>query len=273
VQSLSVHVDVTEAGYVGSIESDSALELGGVRRVRGADCGEVLDALGFVGALGLERALGDPSAESLATPPLVPAPARHEPALADPSAEVSREEAARALHVGVAGFALLQAGLTPGAALGLGAAAQFDWSAGRGQDPSWQPLLLAGVYFAAPEDLRVDGGGALRLRQWSSHTVFCPWRLPASGLLGLRPCVDFDAGRSSGEGIGVQGETKRASPWLSASAELRGELRLGQGIELGVSLEAVVPLWRAHFYLLPDVMRFETPAFGFRAGSSLSLLF
>lgn len=270
VQSLSVRVDSAQDSYVGSIASDSMLELGGARSVRGATCTEVLDALGFIGALGLERALGGQVVDAAPPPPLVTGSTGATLSDTNPGAE---QPSPRPLHVGVAGFALLQNGLTPGAALGLGAAVQFEWSTANGRAASWQPLLLLGAYFAAPADLRVEGGGALRLQHWSSHTVFCPWRFPATGFLALRPCVDFDAGRSSGEGVGVISQTKRAAPWLSTSAELRGELQLGQGIELGASLEAVAPLWRSHFYLLPDVMRFETPAFGLRAGSTLSLLF
>jgi hypothetical protein len=277
LDSLAVHVEAAPGGYVGSIQSSSALELGAARRVRGASCRDVLDALGFIAALGLQRASRErPSTTAAAldasVPPL-PAPASPFPsAFGDARAGASWEPVQQDLQLGLAGFALLQSGLTPGSALALGLAVRLDWLGAVGSSASWQPLLMVGAYFAEPELLRVERG-ALRLQHWSTHSVFCPWRFRANEMAALRPCADFDAGRSSGEGVGVIDGTKRAAPWLSASAELRGELRLGPSIELGASLEAMAPLWRAHFYLLPDLMRFETPAFGLRAGSSLSVLF
>jgi hypothetical protein len=278
LESLAVHVDAGAGGYLGSIRSSSALELGVARTVRGATCRDVLDALGFIAVLGLERAASErqskDDAEALA-PSVPPVPELVSPShwdFVDASAGASREAAKQNLQLGVAGFALLQSGLTPGSPLGLGLAVQLDWSRPDGGGASWQPLLLAGAFFTEPELLRVDRG-ALRLEHWSTHSVFCPWRFGASEMAALRPCADFDAGRSSGEGVGVIDGIKRAAPWLSASAELRGELRFGHSVELGVSLEGVAPLWRAHFYLLPNLMRFETPAFGLRAGSSLSVLF
>jgi hypothetical protein len=103
--------------------------------------------------------------------------------------------------------------------------------------------------------------------------VTCAWRLPQAGAWGLRPCLDLDVGHSSGEGFGVAGAQKHSAPWLSGGAHLRAELVLWDRVELVAWAGAVAPFWHAHFFLFPDVQSFTTPALGFRAGSSASLLF
>lgn len=60
VDALSVNIEREGAGqaqrYVGTLDGIAELGLGGARGVRGARCDEVLDALSFSAALGLERA-------------------------------------------------------------------------------------------------------------------------------------------------------------------------------------------------------------------------
>lgn len=277
LETLSVHVEsVNAAGaewYEGELASTGGLALSRSRRVRGATCEEVLDALSFMGALGLERVAADesngahpgtrPESEALGGP--------LEEATSIGADEIGALhtglEAEQRLRLGAVGFALLQDGLTPGSSMELGIAMRLAWSS-----PSWQPLFLLGAYSKVPEHVSMAGGGTVRFEHWSSHAVACPWRFPRSGAVRLRPCVELDVGRSSGEGLGVAGATRRSAPWLSSGAQLRAELSWKR-LELGASLAGVVPFWRAHFLFAPDQMSFETPTFGFRAGSYASVIF
>jgi hypothetical protein len=271
--------------YVGELATPAGAALGGARSVSGGSCDEVLDALSFIGALGLVRAAAgrrELSAASGASPAASEEPTR--PALTlqsetaassqrlgnhfdvDAGRAVSNRDVA-ALRLGAVGFALLQPGLSPARSLALGVALRFDWST-----PGWQPSLLLGAYSSLPEEQSVPGG-RIRFEHWSSHVVACPWRFPATGRFGFRPCVELDVGRSSGEGLGVVGATRRSAPWLTGGVQVLAELALGEHLALGASAAAVIPFWRAHFYLLPDGVGFDTPALGFRAGSYANLLF
>jgi hypothetical protein len=168
--------------------------------------------------------------------------------------------------VGAQAFALLQNGFVPGSALELGAALELA-----ARSPLWQPLLSLGVYAGAASDTRA-GGATGRLRHWSTEAVGCPWRWALSETLGVRPCLDFDVGRSSGEGTGVVRARSHAVPWVSSGGQVRLELNLGR-LAFGASAGAVVPLWRAHFYFSPNIAAFEPPAVGLRLGSYAGVFF
>jgi hypothetical protein len=132
-----------------------------------------------------------------------------------------RRVAPRSVQVGVVGFALLQGRLTPGQSVALGAAFRFAWSS-----PGWQPLLMLGACSSLPEQHRLEGGGSVRFEHWSTHAVACPFRFPQTSAWGLRPCLDLDVGRSSGEAFDVAGAAKHSAPWLSGGVQLRAELEL-----------------------------------------------
>lgn len=281
--TLSVRVQKIEGDggqrYAGELASTSGIELPSTRSVRGASCDEVLDALAFIAALGLERAVGSPSevdsgvgGPGQESEPSARALSSREAAV-PPSigAEASRSElppALRPVQLGAVGFGLYQGGLAPGQSFAFGAALRAAWSA-----PGWQPLLSLGVYSNLPEERRVEGGGRVRFEHWSIHAVACPWRFPESARWGVRPCAELDVGRSSGEGLGVEAAERHSAPWVSTGAQLRTELTLGDRVELALSVAAVAPLFRSHFFLYPGVERFDTPALGLRAGSFATLLF
>jgi hypothetical protein len=243
--------------------------------VRGATCEEVLDALSFMAALGLERAA---SSANVRTADTAHGSGSSSPTALDAGAsavEVDELSAAggpagspQSVRLGAVGFALLQGKLTPGQPVAFGVAFRLAWST-----PGWQPLLLLGAYSSLPEQRRLAGGGSVRFEHWSTHTIACPFRFPRSGAWGLRPCLDLDAGRSNGQAFDVAGAEKHSAPWFSGGAQLRGELLLWERVELVASAGAVAPFWHAHFFLFPDTESFTTPALGFRAGSYASLLF
>ncbi|HTV18451.1 MAG TPA: hypothetical protein VMG12_07265 [Polyangiaceae bacterium] len=266
--------------YSGELVASPSGELSSSRRVRGATCDEVLDALAFIGALGLERAAasqravgsGDVDAgagERGREPEALSLAASAQPPIgADGSRAQRVPPGGHPVQLGAMGFGLVQSGLVPGQSLALGAAVRAAWS-GAG----WQPLLSLGAYSNLPEERRLEGGGRVRYEHWSLYAVACPRRFPAAGFWGVRPCAELDVGRSSGEAVGVDAAERHAAPWLSAGAQLRTELVLWGRVELALSLAGVAPLFRSHFFVNPGVERFDTPAWGLRAGSFATLLF
>jgi hypothetical protein len=227
----------------------------------------VLDALSFIGALGLERAarlhsggVGTSAGSALAVSAEAPDPRLDAvPAAAEDPVERPR--------LGVAGFALFHGGLVPADALAFGAGARLSW-----RMPGLQPWVLLGAYLSRPEQVAL-GAGRLRFEHWSTHAVGCPWRFPASGALGLRPCLELDVGRTTGEAFGVPGATRRSAPWLAAGAGVRAEFSPWQRLELGMALAGVAPLWHSRFYLRPDLTGFDTPRVGYRAEAYTCVLF
>lgn len=255
--------------YAGELSTSSGAELAGSRRVRGASCDEVLDALSLIGALGLERIAartGETGADDAVEADVVGADAVGADAV---GAELPASSPARSgARLGAVGFALWQGGLVPGASIALGAGVRWAWST-----PAWQPFILVGASMSWPEERSLEGGGRVRYEHWSTHAVACPWRFPQSDAWGVRPCAELDVGRSSGAGVGVDAAARRSAPWLSTGAQLRAELTLWDRLELTLSLAAIAPLWRAHFFFYPGVERFDTPALGLRASGSATVLF
>jgi hypothetical protein len=272
--TLSVRVQKVandgEGAYAGELTSSSGASLAAARSVRGATCGEVLDALSLIGALGLERiaARAGEAAPNDAGGAVAVGSAGAGSAAVGAEVPVAASPVRRAARLGAVGFALWQGDLVPGQPIALGAGVRWAWST-----PAWQPLILVGASASLPEERSLEGGGRVRYEHWSTHAVACPWRFPQSGAWGVRPCAELDVGRSSGEGVNVDAAARRSAPWLSAGAQLRAELAVWDRLELGVSLEAIAPLWRAHFFFYPGVERFDTPALGFRSSGSATVLF
>jgi hypothetical protein len=240
------------------------------RSLQGSSCAEVGDALSFVAALGLERVAAEQTSADAAPPgsaPSLSASATQDTAIeAAPTAPT--DDAKGPWQVGVAGLLLLQPGLTPGHALGLGGAVRVD-----GSFPGWQPAFMLGVYSTGTAETRLAAGGRVRFEHWSTHAVACPWRFPSAGLFGARPCFELDAGRSRGNGVDLADAARHSAPWLSVGMQVRAEVVLWRQLQLGVSLAAVVPFWHARFFLEPDQLSFETLIVGLRAGSVASVFF
>jgi len=268
-RELRVHITqgARATGYTGTLAG--AGSSGVEREVRGQTCVEVIEALALVAVL-TRAAATDPApaepveqsgwaltrAQALALaegdPP--PAPSRATP----PS-----------LRWGLAAFTWFGSPTAPEPSLDYGLGLHGEWSGS-----AWQPWLMLGAYTGGAQRVRAPGGTAeARFRHIVLQAVGCPWRFPRSAALGLRPCLDLDLGRLSGEGIGVVGARKRSWPWLSAGAELRLEWEPLPGVQLGAMLATVVPLTRPRFYFLPELTSYAVPAVGFRAGAALALCF
>jgi hypothetical protein len=285
VKTLSVHIERVGGAfgeaYEGSLDPASEDGTQAPRAVRASTCQELIEVLSFMGALSLERiaaaeaATASDAASGGGTPAGDDAVSR---IAADPGITssmgketVDEETGGRetiAATVGAAAFALVQTGIAPGQSLGLGVALRLAWSA-----PGWQPLVWFGVYSGPAREVVVEGTAKVRFEHWSTQAVACPWRFPSQGSVGLRPCVDFDVGSSKATGLGVRAAQERSAPWLSGGLQLRLELVLLDRLELGGSVGATKPFYHARFFLRPGDTAFETPDFGFRAGSYASVSF
>jgi hypothetical protein len=276
LETLHVHIErvggASGEAYEGSLDpADEDGTQARERAIRGATCQELIEVLSFMGALGLERiaaaeaAAASDAARASAVPTPVAAASRIG---ADPgiNSRIGRESGG--LSAGATAFALVQTGIAPGQSLGLGVAARLAWSA-----PGWQPLVSVGVYSGPAREVAIEGAAKARFEHWSTQVVGCPWRFPSRGSLGLRPCVDFDLGSTRGTGQGVRAAEERSAPWLSGGLQLRLELALWDRLELGGSVGATKPFYHARFFFRPGDTAFETPDFGFRAGSYASILF
>jgi len=188
--------------------------------------------------------------------------------LAGPQAPASEAETTQSLRVGAVGILLMQSAIAPGWSLDSGFGLSLDVPMS-----GLQPWFLLGMYFGTGKDaMSADGSATARFDHWAVYALGCPWRFDGAGSLAIRPCVDFDVGRSSGEGQGGAGEVKSSAPWLSAGVQLRAEVELWERLQLGVSAGGFIPLWHSS-YSFPEVTTFEVPALGFRAGGFGSVLF
>lgn len=257
-------------GYEGFIDWAGAAESADARSaVRAATCAELIEVLSFMGALGLERIASDARIGTAAANSAAPAQLERSAAAgADGGAASTRREHGSTSSLGAVVFALLQTGMAPGWSLNFGAGGRLGWSA-----PGWDATVLLGFYSGQGSEVSVDGAATVRFEHWSTQAVGCPWRFPSDGPLGVRPCVDFELGMTSGEGVGVARAERHTAPWVSAGTQLRFELSLWERVELGALLGATKPLYRARFFIKPSSTAFETADFGFRTGTYASVLF
>jgi hypothetical protein len=193
----------------------------------------------------------------------------HTTELAARPAPANEVGVAERVRIGAVALLLMQSAIAPGWSIDSGFGLSLDFPM-----PGLQPWFLLGVYFGTgKETLFADGSATARFDHWAVYALGCPWRLAAAGSLALRPCLDFDVGRSSGEGLGVDSEVKSSSPWLSAGVQLRAELELWERLQIGVSAGGFVPLLHSTFSFSPEDTTFEVPPVGFRAGGFASVLF
>lgn len=197
-----------------------------------------------------------------------PAPL-HATELVAPHGPSSSADVAKGVRVGAVGILLMQSAIAPGWSLDSGFGLSVDYPIS-----GLQPWFLLGVYFGTGKDvLSADGNATARFDHWAVYALGCPWRFDGGSVVGLRPCVDFDVGRSSGEGLGVASEVQSSAPWLSAGVQLRAEVELWERLQIGLSAGGFVPLLHSSFTFAPEDTTFEVPPVGFRAGGFGSVLF
>jgi hypothetical protein len=254
------------AQYAGSVAGSARASDGDERSVRGQTCQEVVEALALIAALGLERAAKafgpEPRSEWLSTTVEVPVD------------ESATSTAASSLEPfddprwGFTVFTAVDTATAPRWALNVGLGIAVEWSTA-----TWQPWLSLGVYTGKAQTVRLpDQTATAQLERWSTHSVACPWRWPATHPVALRPCLDLDIGALRGVGVDVAGARHHSGIWASSGLELRLEASTSPWLRLDATLGGIASMLRPRFYFQPGVTAFEVPAFGFRAGFSASLM-
>lgn len=188
-------------------------------------------------ARGTREALREDETTSAAAIPLVaPPPA----ASTRPSTSPSRAERGPSSSTFAVGAGVVAGvGALPGLAFAPEIAA--GWSNGR-----WR-IDLAGAYFP-PTRALVDAtrGGEFRLVTGSARA--CRTWAWANGAFELGPCIAFEGGVMTGQGVGIRLPGAVDAPWLATRAGAWGALRLAETFAwLVLALEAEVPLTRDRF--------------------------
>jgi hypothetical protein len=253
-------------GYTGQVAAPGAAA-GEARRVSGASCQEVVEALSLIAALAL-RGSAPSEGAALESPEfeLSPAPASFSVSDAPPVASAARE--AERLRVGVEGFVQLQSISSPRVAVDRGLGVTLSWQRG-----AWQPWLLLGVDWGGEQTQLPNATGMARFDRWSAQLVGCPLRFPRQSALGLRPCLHLELGELTGRGVAVKGATSSAAPLVSSGAGLRLEWLALEQLALGAELDGVLMLTRPRFYFAPEFTALELPAWGLRGVASANLSF
>lgn len=260
-------VERASALYAGVLYSAVDTASDDARRVQGADCADVVAALTLIAALDIERAARESTSEAAPRPDPWGFSAGDAVALAEAqdAPRTSAEAHPSRVALGPALFAMYGGALS---GLALGAGAVVRWT-----DTPLEPWLLAGVYRASHAEPLGAGAGSAQFEQLALHVAGCAGRLAHAGGLALRPCIDVDVGRVTGEGVGIRAGRSRAAPWLSAGAELRLAWSPVHALAVHGMLGLVVPLVHPRFYVLPGVTALEVAPVGLRAGAGSSAAF
>jgi hypothetical protein len=237
------------------------------RRVEGATCDEVVEALSLTAALAL-----DPTARLLAPPASKARPASPSPAPSPPSKRLPIYEPPppsppprqrfSEFSLSVQGLAttLVSPGMSFGGAL-TGRMA-FDPDAS-GQSVSVAMLHLRNDLFRTPD--------AARYRLSGFSITGCPVRLRFSRLTALEPCATTTAGWLSAEAVEAKVQTDRVRTYWSVGALLYLRVSAGAGAALELLGGLTTPLTMRHFNLgVPPETLGQTPVISPLLGVGLS---
>jgi hypothetical protein len=239
------------------------------RKVQGATCDEVVQALSLTAALAFDPnallSVPQPSFEAAAAedaqPPdagsqtVVVPPVKQEPAPAlIPATEAPTREARAVPDVemgaGLVGLTVLSGSFSPGIAVSV--------RKNLGRNPSFRPTLGLGL-----EYLRNDAVQSPRDAQAALAVVAasaCPLRWSPS-VFTVQPCALVLGGWLSASGIGLNHVNSASRAWLSAGLTIRAAALLGRGFSIGVEGGIDLPVLKRRFYAsAPDNVVTETPS-------------
>jgi hypothetical protein len=269
-----------------SITRDSALAFSGIldvadgaevtrRIVAGKDCVEVALALGLIAAIALEpdtrrdaqRLPADTDTAVTSVPPeRVPAPAPS-------TAGTARAPTSAGVALGAFALGLAHGAAAPDRALGAGLAFALEWRSAA----VWQPALSLGGFRVASEE-RSFAGGAARARfvLSAAQGLMCPWRWPAQGRWGLRPCLELELGwlQGSSSGRALIDPTTRGGLWASGALAARADLDPWGPLRISLLGSLMIPLTRHDFSFSPnETLVFRVPALSWQAAIFMGALF
>jgi hypothetical protein len=251
-------------GELGSVDAPPSE----TRRVSGASCAEVVQALSLIAALELQR-VAPTRAPTLSESADEPQQQGRSPTSPEDTAtRASEADDPARLRVGAVAFALLQSASAPRWTADIGIGVSLQW-----RTENLQPWLMLGVYWGGDDVSVGERGGLARFDRWATHLVGCPLRFPRQTPLGMRPCASLDLGRISGQGLRVNDASESAALLASAGVDLRFEWSILERLELGALFGGVASLARPRFYFSPEITALEVAPGGLRGGASASLSF
>jgi hypothetical protein len=160
-------------------------------------------------------------------------------------------------------LATWESAVAPAAPVGVYGGGELSWL-GPG---AWSPSALLGLLYTTTSVATVPQGSAA-FRLVAGRFVGCPWRFGGRAL-GVRPCVELDAGGLRGSGrIPAQPET-HWMPWLAGGVALRGELELSSILTLEVLGSASLLARNDLFIFRPRVSVYDVPALSVGGGAGL----
>src|SRR5664279_772065 len=223
------------------------------RKMQGANCDEVVQALSLAAAVALDPSvlLSDPDPMAATAPPMSPAPA-NPPATVAPAArnsvDVQRTTDAppsltsqgdRRFELGAAavGSIFLSSGISPGMSV-------FGrWTpAGSGR---FRPTVGMAVTYVRNDVLRSPGAAQASLTGLVVTMCGTGW---GASVMKVKPCGLMMAGLLSASGLQVARTSSVDLLWLSAGAAVRTAVHLGLGFSLELEAGVSAAFLRREFY-------------------------
>ena len=232
------------------------------RRVQGANCDDVVQALSLAAAIALDPSVLLPATVTIPAPEPA-SPANPPPTIAQaaaksvdaqkttdaPSSLVSPSDPRFELGAASVGSVFLSSGASPGMAV-------FGrWTpAGSGR---FRPTVGMAITYLRNDVLRSPGAAQASLTGLAVTLCAMGW---GASRLTVKPCGLVMAGLLSVSGYQVVHTSSVDLLWLSAGAVLRTAVHLGRGFSLDLEAGASTPLIRREFYTtLPSHVVEKTP--------------
>ena len=240
-----------------------------VRKVQGATCDEVVQALSLTAALAFDPSallsIPQPLAEAafaadaqstdIATQTSAVQPPKKEPAPAlvpatEPPIRTSRVVPDFEMGVGLIGLAVLSGSFSPG----IGVSARKNLWRDQG---IFRPTLGLGLAYVRNDVVRSSQAAEVALA--AVVATVCPVRW-SPGLFTVQPCALALGGRLSSSGIDLNHVNTTSRAWLSAGLTVRTAVFLGRGFSIGLEGGITLPILKRRFFAsAPDNVVAETP--------------
>jgi hypothetical protein len=233
------------------------------RRVQGANCGDVVQALSLAAAVALDPSVLLPPTVTVPapattvpadTPPPIPQPVTSSvdtPNATDaPTSRVSPSGPRFEIGAAGAGSALLSSGVS------LGMSVFGRWTLGR--SGAFRPTVGMAVTYLRSDILQSPGAAQATMTGLALTMCGTGW---GGSLITAKPCGLVMAGMLEVSGHQAIRTTSVALLWLSAGAVVRMTVLLGRGLSLDLEAGVSVPFVRREFYTtVPSHVVEKTPA-------------
>jgi hypothetical protein len=233
--TLRVAIEARDGGFAGSMELARPGAAKAVRRIEGATCEEVAEALSLMAAVALDSTADQPAPRAPSAPPAAPNDAVKAPA---PAAARS------SLAIG----ATLEGRQLASDRRSLVVAAFAEWAR---EENGWAPALRVGA--AVSDEGYALGSGRGEFLWLTARIEACPLRAAIVGALFVRPCALVEGGllRARGEG-GVTDAASVTRPWIAVGPVARLSFDVASALRLDLSAGALTPLVRDEFVFAPN---------------------